>query len=98
MGCSEQKFKYVCLSVALVCSVVYNLLSLMYIIRSRNGISLGEISFINFMVECTMFKWFMNSKSKSIPCSHIRKMSSMNLFHNLGCSKYMYTYFLKNLS
>ena len=73
IGCSEQKFKYMCLSFALVYNLVYNLLPLMYIIRSRNGIYMGEISLVNFIVECTIIKWFMNSKSESIPCGHKRK-------------------------
>ena len=60
MGCSELKFQYMCLSVDLVYNLVYNLLSLIYIIRSRNGISIGEIFFVNFMVRCTLFKWLMN--------------------------------------
>ena len=50
MGCSELNFTYMWLSVVLVYNLVYNLLSLIYIIRSRNGISIGEISFVNFMV------------------------------------------------
>ena len=51
MGCSEQKFKYIYLSVVLVCNPVYNLLLLLYIIRSRNDISVGEISLVKCMVE-----------------------------------------------
>ena len=96
IGCSEQKFKFLCLSVTLVYNLVYNLLPLMYIIRSRNGISMGEISPVNFKVECTVFKWFMNSRSESIPCGHMRKMSSINLFHNFGCRGYVHTYFSSN--
>ena len=57
MGCSEAKFKYMCMSVVLVCNLVYNLLCLVYIIRSRNDISVGQISLVNSKVECTVFKW-----------------------------------------
>ena len=85
LGCSEQKFKYLCLSVVLVCNLVYNVLPLVYIIRSRNDIFVGKMSLVNFVVECTASKWFMNSKSQSTPCGQMGKMSSMNLFHNLGC-------------
>ena len=69
----------------------------MYIVRSRNDISVGEMSFVNLIVECTVFKWFMNFRSESIPYGQMRKMSSMNLFHNLGCIGYVYTYFSSNL-
>ena len=69
----------------------------MYIIRSRNDISVEEISLINFIVECSVFKWHMSSKSESIPCGQMRKMSSITLFHNLGCRGYVYTYFSSNL-
>ena len=40
---------------------------------------------MNFMEECTVFKRFMNSKSETIPCGHMMKMSSMNLFPNVCC-------------
>ena len=65
----------------------------MYIIWSRNDIFVGEMSLVNLMVECTVFKWFMNFRSESIPCGQMTKKSSMNLFHNLGCRGYAYTYF-----
>ena len=89
--CSEQKFRYMCLSAVLVCSLAHNLPFLIFIIRSRNGISVGEISFVNFMVGCTVFKWFINFKSYSFPCGHIKKISSMNIFHDMGCRGYVYT-------
>ena len=73
IGYSELKFRYLCLSVVLVCDLVYHLLSMMYIIRYRNDIYVGEISLVNFIVECTVFKWFMNSKNESIPCGQMRK-------------------------
>ena len=38
----------------------------------------------------------MKSKSESIPCGQMRALSSMNLFHNLGCRGYVYTYFSSN--
>ena len=47
---------YVFISCFIVCNLVDNLLSLIYIIRSRNGIYVGEISFLNFMVGCTVCK------------------------------------------
>ena len=89
----ELKFRYICLLVVLVCHLVYNLLSIIYIISSRNGISVEEISFVNFLVGCTVFKLFMNFKSGSFQSGHIKKMSSMNLSHNMGCRGYVYTYF-----
>ena len=96
MGCSQLKFKYRCLSVFLVYNLVFNLLSVINMFRSRNGISTGEISFVNFMVGCTVFKWLMTFKSGSLPCGHIKEMSSLNLFHNFGCRGYVYTYFSSN--
>ena len=56
-----------CITVVLVCNLVYNLYPLMYIVKSREDISVGEMSLVNLIVECTVFKWFMNSKSESIP-------------------------------
>ena len=37
-----------------VCNLVYNLLPLMYIMRSRIAISVGEMSLVNLIVECTV--------------------------------------------
>ena len=65
----------------------------MYIVKSRKDISVGEMSLVNLIVECTVFKWFMNSKSESIPWGQMKKMSPMNLFHSFGCRGYEYTYF-----
>ena len=50
IGCSELKFRYMCLSVLLVYSLVHNLSSVMYIVRSRNAISNGEIVLVNLIV------------------------------------------------
>ena len=69
----------------------------MYIIRSRNAISVGKMSLVNLIVEFTVFKLFMNSRGESIPCGQIRKMSSINLFHSLSCREYVYAYFSSNL-
>ena len=51
---------------------------------------------MNFIVGCTVFKWLINSWSGLVPCGHIRKISSMNLFHSVGCREYVYTYFCSN--
>ena len=56
IGCSEYKFRYICLSVLLVCNLVYSLSSLIYIMRSRNEISVGEAVLVNLIVGCTLFK------------------------------------------
>ena len=60
-----------CLSVSLVCSLVCSLLPLMYIIRSRKAISVGEIALVNLTVGWTVFKCFMNSNSEFLPCGQI---------------------------
>ena len=73
VGCSELKFRYMCLSVSLVCNLVYSLLLLMFIIRSRKAISVGEIALVNLMVGWTVFKCFMNSNSESLPHGQIMK-------------------------
>ena len=56
MGCSELKFRYMCLSVFLVYSLVHILSSVMYIVRSRIAISDGEMTLVNLTVGCTVFK------------------------------------------
>ena len=47
------------------------------------------------MVECTVFKWFFNSKSEFIPFGHMRKMSSMNLSVILVVEDMCYILFFK---
>ena len=69
----------------------------MYTVKSRKDISMGQMSLVKLIVECTVFKWFMNSKSESIPYGQMRKMSSIDLFYTFGCRGYLYTYFSSNL-
>ena len=85
MGCSELKFRYICLSVFLVYSLVHSLSSVMYIVRSRKAISDEEMTLVNLSVEWTVFRCRINSVKESMPCGHIRRISSMNLFHKVGC-------------
>ena len=44
IGCSEFKFRYMCLSVLFVCNLVYSLLPLIYIMRSKKVISVRDIT------------------------------------------------------
>ena len=50
MGCSELKFRYICLSVFLVYSLEHSLSSVRYIVRCRKAISDEEIMLVNFSV------------------------------------------------
>ena len=56
-----------------------SLLSLRYIIMSKNGICDEDISLVNYIVGCTVLKWLMNSQGGSVPRGHIKKIS-MDLF------------------
>ena len=67
IGCSELKFRYMCLSVLLVYSLVYSLSSVTYIVRSKNAISVGEMVLVNLIVGCAVFRYCMNSNSESMP-------------------------------
>ena len=68
-----------CLSVLLVYILVYRCGYDIYIVRSRKAISLSDISLVNLMVGCTLFKYSMNLMSDSFSWGHIRKMSSILL-------------------
>ena len=56
-----------CVSVLLVCNLVYSLSPLTYIMRSRNDTSVRKIVLVNLIDGYTVFKYPMNSNSESMP-------------------------------
>ena len=88
---------YIYLSLGLVNSLVLICLSLMYIIRSKNGIWHEKISLVNLLVQYMVLRPCINCWRDSRPLCHIKRMSSMNLFHNLGCRGNVHTFFVSNV-
>ena len=67
---------------------VYNQLnrshSLIYVNKSKKDTSLSDVSELNFIVGCTLFKWVTNLSSSSYPCIHSTYISDMDPFHKTG--------------
>ena len=67
MDVLKNSSEYMCLSVDLVYSFLCSCNCFIYIVRSRNDISVSEMSLVNLIVGCTVFKCSMNFMSEFMP-------------------------------